>query len=105
MRCLANRHLKCSALEWGRQQVHLMTVFNSGARDDQCYAVPTQSFENSPSKYVCVKHLMAQKTWCCFAEGELGCEPMAAHVSAFDKIKNSNQPLGSAQHIPDRSGL
>lgn len=82
-----------------------MTVFNSGASDDQCYAVPTQSFENSPSKYICVKHLMAQKTWCCFAEEELGCEPMAAHVSAFDKIKNSNQPLGSAQHIPDRSGL
>ena len=67
---------------------------NSGASDDNAMLSPPR-----------VKHLMVHKAWCCFAEGELRCEPMAAHASAFDKTKNSNQPPGSAQHIPARSGL
>lgn len=57
MRCLANRHLKCSALGVGGERVHLMTPSNSGVSDVQCHVVPIQSFENLPSKYVYVKHL------------------------------------------------
>lgn len=81
-----------------------MTPFNSGATDDQCHAVPTYVFENSPSDYV-------SNTWphedhgvALLKESRVA-NLCCSHFSfSYNQTQNA-QSCGSAQYIPAQSGL